>query len=121
MTAIPLLLGEKNLEQWMFILRRTLKDIQLCQYIDAVIPEPHGEDQKCQWEDDRAIANLLITASLTHDTTWQTLINNGWNPEEEDPRATYETVLRAIPMVSEPLSAPLLHPRSGIRKRPLSR
>jgi hypothetical protein len=102
MTTIPLLLGEKNLEQWKFILRRTLKDIQLCQYIDAVIPEPQGEDQKRQWEDDRAIANLLITASLTHDTTWQTLINNGWNPEEEDPRATYETVLRAILMVSEP-------------------
>jgi hypothetical protein len=31
MTTIPLLLGEKNLEQWKLILRRTLKDYQLCQ------------------------------------------------------------------------------------------
>ena len=101
MTTIPLLLGEKNLEQWKFILRRTLKDYQLCQYIDAVIPEPQGEDQKRQWEDARAIVNLIITASLIHDATYETLVNHGWDTEGEDPKVTYETVLRAFPKVPE--------------------
>lgn len=98
---IPMLLGEKNLEQWKSILRRTLKVHRLCQYIDTVIPEPQGEDQQLQWESDRATINLIMAASLTHSTTHQTLINNGWNPEEEDPKVTYETILRAIPKVSE--------------------
>ena len=101
MTTIPLLLGEKNLEQWKFILRRTLKDYQLCQYIDAVIPEPQGEDQKRQWEDARAIVNLIITASLIHDATYETLVNHGWDTEGEDPKVTYETVLHAFPKVPE--------------------
>ena len=79
MTTIPLLLGEKNPEQWKLILRRTLKDYQLCQYIDAVILEPQGENQKRQWEDARAIVNLIITASLIHDATYESLVNNGWD------------------------------------------
>jgi hypothetical protein len=98
---IPMLLGEKNLERWRLILRQTLKVHRLCQYIDATIPEPQDGAQKLLWETNRATVNLIMTASLTHDATYQTLINNGWDPEEEDPRATYETVLRAIPRVSE--------------------
>ena len=102
MPTIPMLLGEKNLGQWKLILRQTLEVHHLCQYIDATIPEPQDEDQQLQWETDRATVNLIMTASLTQDTTWQALINNGWDSEEEDPRVTYETVLRAIPMVFEP-------------------
>ncbi|KAN0076024.1 hypothetical protein V8E54_007294 [Elaphomyces granulatus] len=107
-TTIPLLLGEKNLEQWKLILRRTLKDYQLCQYIDTIIPEPQGEDQKRQWEDARAIVNLIITASLIHDATYETLINNGWDTEGEDPKVTYETVMRAFPKVPEDVVGTLL-------------
>jgi hypothetical protein len=111
MSTIPLLLGEKNLEQWKFILRRTLKDYQLCQYIDAVIPEPQGEDQKRQWEDARAIVNLIITASLIHDATYETLVNHGWDTEGEDPKVTYETVLRAFPKVPEDVVGTLITSR----------
>ena len=122
----PITFREKNLEQWKFILRRTLKDYQLCQYIDAVIPEPQGEDQKRQWEDARAIVNLIITASLIHDATYETLVNHGWDTEGEDPKVTYETVLRAFPKVPEDVAVPLLHlaTRSGVenaRKMSLSR
>ncbi|KAN0077893.1 hypothetical protein V8E54_006197 [Elaphomyces granulatus] len=111
MTTIPLLLGENNLEQWKLILRRTLKDYQLCQYIDTIIPEPQGEDQKRQWEDARAIVNLIITASLIHDATYETLINNGWDTEGEDPKVTYETVMRAFPKVPEDVVGTLLTSR----------
>ena len=111
MTTIPLLLGEKNLEQWKLILRRTLKDYQLCQYIDTIIPEPQGEDQKRQWEDARAIVNLIITASLIHDATYETLINNGWDTEGEDPKVIYETVMRAFPKVPEDVVGTLLTSR----------
>ena len=32
-----------------------------------------------------------MTASWTQNATHQTLINNGLNPEEEDPKVTYES------------------------------
>ena len=31
----------------------------------------------------------------------QTLINHGWDPEEENPKIVYDLVVRAIPKISE--------------------
>ena len=38
---------------------------------------------------------------MIHDATYETLVNHGWDTEGEDPKVTYETVLRAFPKVPE--------------------
>lgn len=96
---IPMLQGEENLDEWKDMLRRHLRVHGLRQYIDQDVPEPLEEEDKLKWETRRAAVGLIMTSTLSK--VRQTLINHGWDPEEENPKIVYDLVVRAIPKISE--------------------
>jgi hypothetical protein len=94
---------------------------KIINYVNISMLSYQNLKARTKWEDARAIVNLIITASLIHDATHET-----WDTEGEDPKVTYETVLRAFQRHLKMLSVPLLHleTRNGLenaRKGPLSR
>ncbi|KAN0071038.1 hypothetical protein V8E54_011203 [Elaphomyces granulatus] len=114
---IPRLKGEKNLDAWKLILRRTLASYGWLEYITTDVPEPDDATEKRQWTSSRNNVNLLLSASLTEHETYQTMINNGWDPDEPDPKRTYDKVLVAIPRIAEDTVGVLMEEYAGIRRR----
>ncbi len=92
--------GEQNLEQWKLILEASLNVHKLSTYIEADVPKPEIEGEKKKWRTERNIVSLLIKQTLTDDSVYQTLMNNGWDPSEKNPYITYSKVLRAVPKIS---------------------
>ena len=114
---IPKLRGEKNLDAWKLILCRTLASYGWLEYITTDVPEPDDATEKRQWILSRNNVNLLLSASLTEHETYQTMINNGWDPDEPDPKRTYDKVLVAIPRIAEDTVGVLMEEYAGIRRR----
>src|ERR1700735_498196 len=114
---IPKLKGEKNLDAWKLILRRTLASYGWLEYITTDVPEPADATEKRQWTSNRNNVNLLLSASLTEQDTYQTMVNNGWDPDEPNPKATYDKVLVAIPRIAEHTVGVLMEEYAGIRRR----
>ena len=96
-----MLKGEDNLAEQKILLRGNLELHGLLDFIDKDVPEPQTATDKKEQNQNRAVTNLLIKASLIQKETNQTLINNGWNTEEKNPKKTYDLVLKAIPKISE--------------------
>ena len=114
---IPKLKGEKNLDAWNLILRCTLDTYGWLGYITTDIPEPDDATEKRQWKTIRCNVNLILKATLTDQDTYQTLINNGWDPDEPNPKKTYDKVLIAIPKIAEDTVGILVEEFAGIRRR----
>lgn len=114
---IPKLKGERNLDAWKLIFRRTLASYGWLEYITTDVPEPEDATKKKQWISNRNNVNLLLCASLTEHDTYQTLINNGWDPDEPNPKKTYDKILVAIPKIAEDTVGVLMEEYAGIRRR----
>ena len=78
------------MDAWKLILCRTLASYGWLEYITTDVPEPDDATEKRQWISNRNNINLLLSASLTEQDTYQTTINNGWDPDEPDPKRTYD-------------------------------
>ncbi|KAH8819144.1 hypothetical protein F5884DRAFT_759654 [Xylogone sp. PMI_703] len=96
---IPPLKGEENLEEWNFMLRKTLEYNDLLKYIETSIPEPVAVAEKPQWRKERVAIGMIIGVTITN--VYKQLIASGWDSNESNPKVTYDKIMTAIPKVSE--------------------
>ncbi len=86
-------------------------------YIKQNVPEPEGEVKKDKWYTERSIVSLLMKQTLTEESVYQTLVNNGWEPTEKNPYVTYQKVLKAVPKVSPEAEFDLLVELGTLKRR----
>ncbi|KAF3770486.1 hypothetical protein M406DRAFT_66889 [Cryphonectria parasitica EP155] len=100
--AIPVLVGEKNLEDWSVMVASTLRQMRLGKYIKYSVPEPdERKDPKGYetWNQEQGTVVTLLQSTL-HKVR-STLTNAGLPVGEEDPYVIYNAVLKTIPKHSE--------------------
>ena len=85
-------------------------------YITIDIPEPDNATEKRQWKIIKCNVNLVLEVILTDQDTYQTLINNGWDPDEPNPKKIYDKVLVAIPKIAKDTVGVLVKEFAGIRR-----
>ncbi len=88
--------GEQNLEQQKLILKVLLSMYKLSIYIKQNILELKGEVKKDKQYIERSIISLLIKQTLTEESVYQILVNNGQELIEKNPYVTYQKVLKVV-------------------------
>jgi len=98
--TIPILKGEDNLNQWKVNLKRALQLQKLDKYIFTNVEKPVDAEAIEKWTEERIKVSHALGSSLTDKKIKQMLVNNGWDIAEEDPKVTYDLVLKTVTGIS---------------------
>lgn len=97
---VPQLKGEENLDYWDLMLKTNLACQDLDKYLESNIPMPEAEAVRKKWKSDRLKIKIIIVASLQTPGVLTVLENSGWSRKEEDPKVTYDAIMKEIPRLS---------------------
>jgi hypothetical protein len=107
--VVPVLKGKENLQSWKSLVKRALAMRDLDQYIIEDIPPATASLEKMkEWKKDRNLAAYIMTRSSSPEVE-QLLINNGWDIDEQNPKAIWDKVLEAVPTLTEDATGSLLY------------
>lgn len=74
---------------WRDRLIRTLKRLDLDQYILTDVEEPQDAEAKAQWRTDRADVDDYLLSAVSGNRVWMILKSMGWDAQAMDPRRTF--------------------------------
>jgi hypothetical protein len=113
---IDKLTRQEDFPNWRSKLIRTLQRLDLDKHILTDVPEPQDPEAKQQWRNDRADVDDYIQAVVPGYKVWSLISGMGWNPEESNPRKTFEMVTQYFEKGSVDGNFKMLHEFVNIRR-----
>ncbi|KAK3349164.1 hypothetical protein B0T25DRAFT_236514 [Lasiosphaeria hispida] len=107
---VPSLQGIQNIDSWKRAIKFALQLRCLTMYIDKGVPEPEGDDEKAQWEKDRAFISAILLKSIVDEIdVIGPMKDSGWDPSEKDPKKTYDLIIKSVVFLEKSDMSYLLH------------
>ena len=97
--------GTENIDKWKRVLISALKIKKLTHYVLTDVPKPKAQVEMEQWEHNRAVICHSMLLSLLEEPVYSILINNGWDPDDENPFAWFRKVLATFQREEIPIEA----------------
>ncbi|KAK3364845.1 hypothetical protein B0T24DRAFT_723908 [Lasiosphaeria ovina] len=113
---IPQLKGTENLTVWRQQLNFALTALRLDKYIKKEVLQPAQAEAKETWIVDRATVNTYLHGTLMNPSVIQMMKAYGWDEMEEDPKVTYDTVIKALEGLGKESRRNMLHEFSSFKR-----
>ncbi|KAK3902929.1 hypothetical protein C8A05DRAFT_15089, partial [Staphylotrichum tortipilum] len=101
---------------WRDKLIRTLRRLDLDDYILKEVPEPEGVVDKAQWNNNRADIEDYLQAVIPGHKIWSILKGMGWDSEVTDPKKTFDKITQYFEKGSADSNVKMMQELAAIRR-----